>query len=101
MGVRTIAIIIAQSSIPGFRLFILDKSRSITANRARETPTIAVTEIVLVLFRSGRLQLLSVMYLVAINIKNTPNNSYEQNLLRASLIVQVALTHSSRLWLSC
>ena len=65
----TIAASIDQSSIPGFRLFILDSSRSITASKARETPTIAVTEIDLVLFRMGKLHIPPVMFLLAIDIR--------------------------------
>ena len=75
-NIHTIAIIIVQSSIPGFRLFILDKRRKSRASKARDTPTMAVMETVLVLSRIGRLQMLSVMDLVANGISHPLKASY-------------------------
>jgi len=77
-GIHTSTAIIAQSSIPGFRLLNLDKSRSITASNAREIPTIAVTEMVLVLFRNGRLQIPSVILFIATEIRRQPRCSIQQ-----------------------
>jgi hypothetical protein len=69
---HTIATMIVQSSIPGCPLFILDSSRSNIASIARTSPTIAVIEIVLVLFRSGQWQIPPVVFLVAIDLRNLP-----------------------------
>ena len=73
---HTSAASIAQSSIPGFRLFIRDRSRSSTASKAKETPTIAVTETTFVLFRSGILQISPVILLVATDIRDRATMCY-------------------------